>query len=168
MAVDTRRIRKPKQIRRRRVLDRERATDVARNPERVVPRVRRGRGRRARGRESATTARDDDDDERGRRTDFARRRWNIVYVRGTVATTTAFVARASSSCSIARARAHFFREECFFARRKPLGRRATCRRRRADDADATAMTTIPLSLPPSKRTARDHRRRARKSAVRST
>jgi hypothetical protein len=60
----------------------------------VVPRGRRrGRGRRARGRESATTARDDDDDddERGRRTDFSRRRWNIVYVRGTVATTTAFV-----------------------------------------------------------------------------
>jgi len=96
MAVDTRRIRKPKQIRRRRVLDRERATDVARNPERVVPRGRRGRGRRARGRESATTARDDDDDdERGRRTDFARRRWNIVYVRGTVATTTTTFVRCA-------------------------------------------------------------------------
>jgi hypothetical protein len=45
-------------------------------------------GVRARRRRETTTT---TTNERGRRTDFSRRRWNIVYVRGTVATTTAFV-----------------------------------------------------------------------------
>jgi len=45
-------------------------------------------GVRARRRRETTTT---TANERGRRTDFSRRRWNIVYVRGTVATTTAFV-----------------------------------------------------------------------------
>ena len=167
MAVDTCRIRKPKQIRRRRVLDRERATDVACGTPNAWSRVDDGGaddgrvGVRARRRRETTTT--NEDDARISEVEHCLRsrdgRDDDDGVR---------CARASSSCSIARARAHFFREERFFARRKPLGRRATCRRRRADDADATAMTTIPLSLPPSKRTARDHRRRARKSAVRST
>jgi hypothetical protein len=56
-------------------------TDGGADDERVGVRARRRRER------TTTTA----TNERGRRTDFSRRRWNIVYVRGTVATTTAFV-----------------------------------------------------------------------------